>query len=309
MTGPGWCRPAAAALLLAVVVAACSGSDAGPARVSSSTGASAGPAATPTGPPATTPTSTSTTSTPAPTLRATATRSNLFESNRAFRLELDHDAGPAVETVALRLASDLFEPMAPQRRDMELAPGSHVLVPLPYGPAVCDAPAGADLGAVVVTTTAGDLSVPLVSYPDDLVAGLHERECQVAAAAEAVDLAYGSDWEPASPRAVTGTLVVAPDPDHDVEVVALAGNIVFGLTTEVALPTTLADGQVELPVRMAADRCDRHALIEAKRKEVAIVEVAVDGDEPVALEVIAEGPTLAIFQDLLERCSDLPEEG
>lgn len=94
-----------------------------------------------------------------------------------------------------------------------------------------------------------------------------------------------------------------------VELVALAGNIVFGLTTATTLPASLDAASVGLPVRMAANRCDRHALVEAKRKYVSTVQVAVDGDEPVTLEVEATDPVLALFQDLLARCMELPESG
>lgn len=290
--------------VLALVAAACGGSTAG----SDDTPATA-VAESPSTPAARTATAVATGSgSAAPaTLRVLATTSNLFESNRAIRLEVDHDGGPLVRTTSIRLASDLWEPLDAVPRDLDLAAGTHVLVPLPYGPANCATPSDSDLGDVVFATSDGPLQVPLEDYPDGLLSGRHARECAVRAASDAVAITFGTDFEQESARVANGTLVVAPKDGHQVELSALAGNIIFGLTTSRRLPLVVPSDGLALDVRMAANRCDTHALIEAKRKLTHHVEVAVDGADPVVVEVTADGPTGDLFGQLLAGCMGQPE--
>lgn len=243
-------------------------------------------------------------------LSATATASTLFDTQRTFRLELVQ-VGADVEITSLQLSSPWYDDVAPVARDLRLTDGGQRLVPLPYGPADCAAasppPAGGPVGEVVVGTTDGELRVPLADHPAGLVAGRHDRECSVAAAGRAVELAFGQQWSPADARAVTGTIRVTPSNGQSVEVVRIEGNIIFTLDARDDLPVS-ADGAVtDVPVRVAAARCDTHALIEAKRKFHHLVEVSIDGAEPVVMEVEATGDTRELFQQLLEACLADPE--
>lgn len=238
-------------------------------------------------------------------LAMTATRSTLFDTARAFRLEVD-GGSEAVAVTSLRLDSSLFEPVEAVARDVVVGPGGHVLVPLPYGPSDCRADAGGGLGEVVVGTTSGRLRVPLDEYPGDLVTGLHRRECAVAAVRAAVDPRF-ADFTRTAPRVATGQLLLSPPADGEpVELLGIEGNILFGATTEATLPQTVATAPVVIPVRMAANRCDTHALIEAKKKFHVPVTVAIGDGQPLVVEVEATGATRRLFQHLLEACLEDP---
>lgn len=248
---------------------------------------------------------------PVPGLTARATASTLFDTQRSFRLELSA-TGPEVAVVGLRLDSPWYEPVDPVDRDLRLADGAMRLVPLPYGPAVCTTasppPVGGIVGEVMVDTADGVHRVPLTEHPAGLVAGRHGRECAVAAAREAVELTFGSDWTSVGDRAVTGVVHVRPRAGARVEVVRVGGNIVFTLDALDDLPVTTDGVALDLPVRVAAARCDTHALIEAKRSFHHVVEVVVDGGEPVVVEVEAVGDERRLFQGLLEACLDAPAD-
>lgn len=292
--------------VLALVGVACGGSTAGagstPATAADVTSSPSAPASVTASP--TLPGSEGASSA---TIRVLATTSNLFESNRAIRLEIDHAGGPPVHTTSIRLLSDLWEPLAPAPRDLDLVAGTHVLVPLPYGAADCSTSPDSPLGNVEFQTSDGAVQVPLEDYPDGLLARRHARECAVRAASDAVTIAFGTDFEQESARVANGTLVVTPTGGHEVELRALAGNIIFGFTTSETLPLVVPSEGLGLHVRMAANRCDAHALIEAKRKLTHHVEVAVDEADPVSVEVTADGATGDLFRQLLAGCMDQEE--
>ncbi len=239
-------------------------------------------------------------------LGLTATRSTLFDTARTFRLEVTGGDEPVAIT-SLRLESPLFRPVPAVDRELVVGTGAHVLVPLAYGESVCDTIGEAALGEVVVGTDRGDLRVPLAEHPEDLVTGLQRRECAVATIRTAVDPRFSDDTQRTGPRAATLELVLTAPPDGSAELQGIDGNIIFGLTTETPLPLVVDDGTVAVPVRIAANRCDTHALIEAKRKYVLPVTLALDGGEPVVVDVTATGATEQLLQQLLAACLDLPD--
>lgn len=242
-------------------------------------------------------------------LSATATASTLFDTQRAFRLEL-LPAGPEVSITSLLLDSPWYEPVGAVERRVTLSEGGQRLVPLPYGEAVCGdgSPAPDDpVGTLVLETTDGVRRVPVGVYPGELVAGRHARECAVAAARAAVDLDFAPTWDDVGPRSVTGTLQVRPRDGAAVEVRRVEGNIIFTLEALEPLPATADGAPLDLPVEVSASRCDTHALIEAKNKTLYPVELALDGGEPVQVTLEVAGSTADRFQGLLEACLDEPD--
>lgn len=308
------CVTGLAAVLAVAMASACAGPDAGSptsppgssSSISASIRASTDPSTpSPTSPGPTTTTRPASTPTGAAPLVLTATRSTLFDTARAFRLEVDGGDAPVVVR-SLRLDSPLFDPVDAVDRDLVVAPQRRVLVPLPYGPADCTAPDDAGIG-VVVGTVDGDVRVALDQHPDDLVTDLHRLECAVAAMVAAVDPRFGSDFTRTESRAAVGELVLSPPADGvAVDLVGMEGNIIFGLTTDAELPVTVDSDTVTVAVRMAANRCDSHALIEAKRKFFVPLTLVPAGGEPVVVEVEAAGATRDLFQQLLEACLDEP---
>ncbi len=213
-----------------------------------------------------------------------------------------------MDVASLVLDSPWYEAVEVTPRSFTLTAGP-VLVPLPYGPAVCgdgSPEPGAAVGEVVFQTPVGPRRVALHPHPENLVAQRHRRECAVAAIDEVSDLAFGDDWTPVAPRVVTGELVVSVDGDHAIEVRGVEGNIIFAMEAQQSLPFAVGGGTARLDVRVSAARCDTHALIEAKRKLHFPLSISLDGAEPVVVEVEATGPAGAVFQALLESCLDAP---
>ncbi len=236
-------------------------------------------------------------------LHATATRSSLFDSQRAFRLELRNDGDSAVTVEAVQLDSPQFEPEPPSIRDTELAPGDQLLLPVPYGRSVCE---GEDRAAVLRATVAGEaIAVPLGQDPPHVMDDLNAVECAEAGVREAVDLEFGAVWRPAGERSATGVLEVTPRGDQDATIDSMHGNIVFGVRVpadEPLLTAAAGDGTARLPVTVVVDRCDTHALIESKRTFQFPLEVRLDDGEPARVVLEAEGSTRDLFQDLIEVC-------
>ena len=231
-------------------------------------------------------------------LAATATRSSLFDSQRTFRLELtnESDGDVAVETVQLR--SGLFEEVEPSIRDTQLAAGQRRLVPLPYGDSVCPAE---DQPSVVVAVVGGEeVEVPLAQDPEHVVDDLHALECDQQSVRDAVDLSFGDEWIGTDLRSASGQVLVEPTGATEVEVQAMAGNIVFGVRLDDGvLPATTG-----FPVELVVDRCDTHALIESKRTFKFPLDVSLDGGEPITyvLEAEVDTPARDVLADLIQAC-------
>ena len=130
------------------------------------------------------------------------------------------------------------------------------------------------------------------------VARAHERECAAEAARRAVRIDFADDWEVVAPRRVQGSLEVTPLDGREVEVTDVVTSIVF-VTEEV-------DRSAAGPLlEVVAGRCDTHALIESKKTFAFAVSVAIDGDEPVSLEIVPQaGPARAALQAAIEDCLD-----
>jgi hypothetical protein len=57
-----------------------------------------------------------------------------------------------------------------------------------------------------------------------------------------------------------------------------------------------------VPLRVEASRCDPHALTEYKRTFILVASVQVGDDDPVRVDVTAEGPAHDALGVLLEAC-------
>jgi hypothetical protein len=229
-------------------------------------------------------------------LSATATRSSLFDSRRTFRIELRNEGDAEVTIDTIQLRSPLFEAEPASDRDTQLAAGSQLLLPVPYGPSVCP---GGDEAPVVVAVVGGEeVEVPLDQHPATVMEDLHAVECGEEAVRAAVALDFGTEWTPTGPRSAAGVVAVVPRGDVEVTVEAMRGNIVFGVR--------LADGVLPasggFPVEAVVDRCDTHALIESKRTFKFPLDVSLDGGEPITYVLEATGPAREVFAGLIEAC-------
>jgi hypothetical protein len=188
------------------------------------------------------------------------------------------------------------------------ANGRTVVMPLKYGAADCGQGGGAVPPAQLVTEVDGEeVRIDLAEEPEGLLAGLHADECDVAAVREDVDVRLGDTWVQAGPMAYESTVEVAQrTPGVTATLQEIQGNVIFGVAnlagTEPWAEVDDARPTAAVPLRVEASRCDPHALTEYKRTFVLVALVQVGDDEPVRVDVTAEGPAHDALAVLLEAC-------
>jgi hypothetical protein len=244
-------------------------------------------------------------------LHATLQQSTLFETQHALRLVVGNDSDRDVELATIQLRSPLFEPVEPERRDTRLDAGSAGLsMPLPFGDARCrdDVTEGP---AELVTEVDGEaVQVALDESPSDLLASMHAEECAAAAILADVDLAFGDQWEHTAPRTVTGQIELAQRHSGvSASVDEVGANMIFTVSPVNPVGAgnpwlEVGDGEPSssLAVTIQATRCDEHAIAEYKRKYLFVALVRIGDDEPVRVDVEADGETQQALEGLIQEC-------
>jgi hypothetical protein len=246
-------------------------------------------------------------------LTATLQRSTLFETRRSLRLTVRSNAGEEREIGAIQLESPLFEPVEPEARNARVPPaGRPVVMGLPFGTVRCDGGNGGgseeDNAAVLLADVDGhDVRVPIEQRPNDLLVELHGAECAAAAVLADVDLRLGDTWRSTDPRTLEGELDISQRRDDaEATVQAVEGNVIFTVSDATASPRAVAVSNerpsASAPIAITASRCDPHALIEYKRTFIFTASIQVNSDEPVRVDIRAEGAARRALEDLLMSC-------
>lgn len=239
-------------------------------------------------------------------LSATLQRSTLFETHRSLRLTVTNGGNRDVEIAAVQLDSPLFEPVAPQVRDVPVAASDRVAIPLPFGMAQCDDVAD-DPPKLIARLAGDDVQVAIEEVPSGVLSELNTEECAATAVLASVDLQLGDTWQRTEARTIEGEVELAQRSSGVTATLdELRGNVIFavragdgpGSALEVADATRRAAG----PVAITAARCDPHALIEYKRTFIFTAYVAVDDGEPTRVDFEAEGGARRALEDLLRSC-------
>ena len=243
---------------------------------------------------------------PAAPLTATLQRSTLFETHRSLRLTVTNGGNQDVEIAAVQLDSPLFEPVAPQVRDVPVPASDHVAIPLPFGTAQCDDVA-ADPPELIARLASDDVRVAIEEIPSGVLSELNTEECAATAVLASVDLHLGDTWQRTEGRTIEGEVELAQRSSGVTATLdELRGNVIFAVSTgggagsalEVADATPTAAG----PVAITAARCDPHALIEYKRTFIFTAYVVVDDGEPTRVDFEAEGGARRALEELLRSC-------
>lgn len=263
------------------------------------------------GPPRTTVAATATTA-PAPPpepvggLVAELGTNRLYAVDRAFGLVLQNVAAEPVVVRSLRLDSPLFALRPPTEREVTLAPGQRLVVPLPYGEARCADEHGPTFPVALVVADGEVLHLDAVEEYDGAVARLHVRECAAADVLERVDISFGDAWTQDG-ITVTGELRLAQShPGEPVAIDDAVGNVIFTLLTAAAHPVvrvTDAEPVVSVPVTIRADRCDPHAVAEFKTPFLFLGWVAVGDAPPVPVPLELTGAARTALEQLIATCS------
>jgi hypothetical protein len=243
---------------------------------------------------------------PAAPLTATLQRSTLFETHRSLRLTVTNGGNQDVEIAAVQLDSPLFEPVAPQVRDVQVPASDRVAIPLPFGTAQCDDVAD-DPPELIARLAGDDVRVAIEEVPSGLLSELNTEECAATAVLASVDLQLGDTWQRTEARTIEGEVELAQRSSGVTATLdELRGNVIFGVRAgdgagsalEVADATPRAAG----PVAITAARCDPHALIEYKRTFIFTAYVTVDDGEPTRVDVEAEGGARRALEELMRSC-------
>ncbi len=231
---------------------------------------------------------------PAPRLTATIEQSRNAENLHRVQVLLGSDREVRVQRLQVRGGG--FAEVPPTPRDDLVRPGRQVKFPVAYGQAQCEG--DAPPATVVVGTPEGDRTVDVSADPQLL--RIRRLECAVVQLSQAADIRFDR-WRRDGSAAVAVLVVRRRTGSEPVTVTNLESNIVFNLTA--APPVRLGgDGEVELPVRIVASRCDAHALIENKRA-FSFAAYATLGDGPKTyLTVTATDAGRTLLDQLLREC-------
>jgi hypothetical protein len=256
-------------------------------------------------------TASTTTTTPEPVggLVASIGTNRLYSLDRGFGLRLRNVGDEPMVVQHLQLDSPLFEPVDPTDEEV-LVPEQHrgYVLPLPYGEARCNGEPQETFDTVVVLDSGEELRVPASEDDPGAIGRLHARECAAAEVRDLVDLGWGDEWVTESNEAVRGDLVLEQrQAGAAVAVEDAAGSVIFTVLPESdASPILLVDDDEPtdaVPVVISADRCDPHALAEAKRTFAFVAWVAVGDAEAVPVDIEPTGPARAALEGLLSTCS------
>jgi hypothetical protein len=243
---------------------------------------------------------------PGTAVTATVQRSTLFETRRALRLVLRNGANQELQIGAVQLSSPQFEPVPPEPRDVPVASGDRVVIPLPFGTAQCDRVA--DEPAELITHVDGQEGrVALDERSSGVLSDLHDAECAAAAVLANVDLHLGETWERTGERTVEGEIeLVQRSTGVTAAVEEVLGNVIFSVGTAGSADSRLevADDRQSVAggIAITAARCDPHALIEYKRTFILGAWVRVDGGEPTLVDIVADGGARRALEELLRSC-------
>jgi hypothetical protein len=230
----------------------------------------------------------------------------LYAVDRGFGLALRNVTDAPIVIRSMRLDSPLFEPMPATRRQVTLAAGRRLVLPLPYGEVRCDDQPGETFPVAVVVASGEELHLDAAEEYDGAVARLHQRECAAADVHERVAISFGDDWRQDG-ITVSGELRLGQR--HAGEPVAIddaVGNVIFTLVLERAHPVLVVsddEPSAVVPVTISADRCDPHAVAEFKTPFLFLSWVAVGDADPVPVPLELTGAARQALEDLIATCS------
>ena len=215
------------------------------------------------------------------------------------------DTGTAPFTVtAVAIDSPGFAPLPATAVDTTYRPGQTIDLPTPFGAVDCAAAADPAAARLTVVRDGGvpeELRVPLA---DGTLALIHGEECAVAGVAAVVDIVLTDLTSAPDGQSLTGTVLLSRRTGDDpVEVLALGRSVLLEPEVGRHLPATLrpGDDRLRLPLTVTPASCDPHVLAETKKPFVFPLSVAVDGADPVPVDLPVDDAQKALLQHLVDR--------
>ncbi len=230
----------------------------------------------------------------APAMRAQAI---VYRTDQAvggrFQVKITNLDDETFEVVGVRLESDGFEPVPLTTKPVRYSPGERTDIVTPHGAARCTDGAAADPAFAVMDVRVDDgevqrHEVPLESIYDALDK-LHERECDIAMVAAAVDVGLKSieqiDGED-GPILEADITFRRLETDEPIVVSDVRGSVLYLIFAD-ALPLELApdDAEAALPVVISPARCDGHAIGESKQPFVFPVHIQIGDEDGIGYDI------------------------
>jgi len=271
-------RASAAAVMLALTLASCGGTDPQPRR-------------------------------PAPPLAAEIVQLRRDQVLERVEVALENTGRERVVVERLRVRVRGYDSGRAIPKDSPIPPDQVVNLPWPYGTVRCPAGTPPVVGRAIVTLhvhTERDFTsrrVRIVAKdPGGLLAAIARRTCTVAQVAREVSLRFDDGWRverEGDDVTIHGTLEARLLVDEARTITQVAGAIMYGLRPdESAGPVqdplatlTPSAPEASIPVRAFAARCDGHTIGEIKKPYEFLVWVGAPGGTPVAVTPQVDLPT------------------
>ena len=218
-----------------------------------------------------------------------------------LQVKVTNDGEDAVQVSHVRLDTWTFTGPVEADKDSRIGPGVSADLTLPLGEAACEGSEQLDLVTLVV-----DGATVRLPVDDDVLAPVRAERCRALAVAEQVTLAVAPGWTDAGEvrgePALRGRVTVEPRPGSGPLVLSVEGaTTLFTVAEPRRVELSPGGGATTLDVVLTVTRCDPHAVAEDKKGYLLPVRVAVDGAEPVLVEVAVPVPERAPLQDLIDR--------
>ena len=216
-----------------------------------------------------------------------------FRSDRVRHgLQITLTSRQELTVTGVGLVADGFAALPATRVDVALPAGTPLDLPVAYGAADC----ARTPGQAVATLRTSQGTRTLTLSDRGLLARLHAAECTEQALAAAVtvsvDPTVRTVVRDGRPALQVTLRLVRRTPGQRVVVDSLGANVVFSVRSDRATTPLLVLGpdeeQATLPVLLAPERCDPHALAESKRTSLLAAYVGL-GDTVPRLMTITPG--------------------
>lgn len=249
----------------------------------------------------------------ADTLGLSGTLEQYREDEVANRLsiKISHHGEEPVRIETLRLSWPGLGDTPPSELDYPVFPGARVDLRVPLGEAVCSSPpqlvepTPTLAIAAVATTESGEITFP-VTDPLGILERIYPRQCKRQAVEHHVAVTIDDEWadESLDPVTMLGTLRVDRKASTEpVTIAAIHGSVLVNMATEDGPVVLAADGaSVAVPILATNNRCDSHAIGEAKKPYVFVVDLVI-GDDEVSYVVSPDEPGKDALQaGIVGRC-------
>lgn len=221
-------------------------------------------------------------------LAATLQQYREDEVSNRISIKVTNTGPDPIEIRTLRLVWAGLTETDPATLDYPVFPGARVDLRVPLGTAVCSSPPQlAETTpsvpiAAVAGTPDGDITFP-VADPLGILERIYPRQCRGQVVEHAVGLSIGDEFVDRSvdPVQMVGVLrLERRESTAEIAVDAIHGSVLVSMTAD-NVPDVLAAGEsvLEVPIVASQNRCDSHAIGEAKKPYHFVVDLRIGGDQ------------------------------